>query len=86
MSPAGRAQPDAVPITATTSARRASTSVTAARGTDGEPYAFEEIAHHLERTSSPRDLPSWLIDDLRAHVGGDLEDDATALALAWHHR
>lgn len=60
--------------------------VTAARGANGQPYGLEGVAHHLERTGSPRNLPSWLIGDLRGHAGGDLEDDATALAFEWHHR
>jgi serine phosphatase RsbU (regulator of sigma subunit) len=63
-----------------------SDGATTARGRDGRLYGLDGIAHRLAHSSAPRDLPSWLIGDLRAHAGGDLDDDATALVLEWHRR
>lgn len=51
---------------------------------DEEAGSLDVLAHRLAHSSAPRDLPSWLIADLRARTGGDLDDDATALALEWY--
>ncbi len=63
-----------------------SDGVAAVRPRDGEPGGLDGLAHRLAHSSAPRDLPSWLIGDLRARAGGDLDDDATALAVEWHPR
>ncbi|MFC5138287.1 PP2C family protein-serine/threonine phosphatase [Actinomycetospora rhizophila] len=61
-----------------------SDGVAAARDPDGRVFGVDALAHRLAHTSVPRDLPSWLVGELRARAGGDLEDDATALVLEWH--
>jgi serine phosphatase RsbU (regulator of sigma subunit) len=53
-----------------------------AHGLDG----LDGLAHRLAHSSAPRDLPSWLVGELRARAGGDLHDDATALVLEWYDR
>lgn len=55
-----------------------------ARDPAGYVYGIEGVAHRLAHTGALRDLPSWLIADVRAHAGGDLDDDATALVLEWY--
>jgi serine phosphatase RsbU (regulator of sigma subunit) len=61
-----------------------SDGVAAVRAREGELGGLDGLAHRLAHSSAPRDLPSWLIADLRARAGGDLDDDATALAFEWH--
>ena len=63
-----------------------SDGVAAVRSGDDELGTLEGLAHRLAHSSAPRDLPSWLVADLRARAGGDLDDDATALAFEWHRR
>lgn len=63
-----------------------SDGVAAVRAHDDGPGGLDALAHRLAHTSTPRDLPSWLVADLRARAGGDLDDDATALAVEWHPR
>ena len=60
-----------------------SDGVAAVRAHDDGVGGLDALVHRLAHTSSPRDLPSWLVADLRARAGGDLDDDATALALEW---
>jgi serine phosphatase RsbU (regulator of sigma subunit) len=60
-----------------------SDGVAAVRAHDDRPSGLDALAHRLAHTSSPRDLPSWLVADLRARAGGDLDDDVTALAVEW---
>jgi hypothetical protein len=61
-----------------------SDGVAAVPARDGGLGGLDGLAHRLAHSSAPRDLPSWLIADLRARAGGDLDDDATALAFEWH--
>ena len=63
-----------------------SDGVAAVRAHDDEFGGLDALVHRLAHTSSPRDLPSWLVADLRARAGGDLDDDATALAVEWYRR
>lgn len=61
-----------------------SDGVTTAPDELGRAYGVEGIARRLGRAVTPRDLPTWLIDDLRRHAGGELADDATAIAFIWN--
>ncbi len=61
-----------------------SDGVVTARDPAGQVYGIEGVAHRLAHTSAARELPSWLITDVRRHAGGDLDDDATALMLEWY--
>ncbi len=47
---------------------------------------LDGLAHRLAHSSTPRDLPAWLVADLRERTGGDLDDDATAVAFEWYRR
>lgn len=50
----------------------------------GRSYGLEGIAEALRASAIPIELPAQLIGDLRTHTGGDLAEDATAIALDWH--
>lgn len=63
-----------------------SDGVPTARDGRGEIYGLQRPARRLRDTTSPHHLPAQVITELRAHVGGDLADDATVLALRWHPR
>ncbi|GAA4763801.1 PP2C family protein-serine/threonine phosphatase [Actinomycetospora chibensis] len=46
-----------------------SDGVAAARDSVGRVFGVDVLAHRLERSSAPRDLPSWLVAELRSRGG-----------------